>query len=83
MQNFKMLLLTAKPNPTSTGTYTFYSVESDGIAWSTTDVNEALEMYKNLLSIYTTTEMFLVDMVDTEVIVRDKDTVPVTPPAGN
>ena len=75
MQNFRMLLMTAKPNPTSTGVYTFYSEGGDGITWSTTDVNEALEMYKTLLATYTTAEMFLVDMVDTEIVVRDKDTV--------
>lgn len=75
MQHFRMLLMTAKPNPTSTGVYTFYSEGGDGITWTTTDVDEALTMYKDLLAIYTTTEMFLVDMVDTEVIVRDKDLV--------
>ena len=75
MQNFRMLLMTSKPNPTSTGVYTFYSEDGDGLTWSTTNVDEALEMYKNLLSIYTTTEMFLVDMVDIEVIIRDRDTL--------
>lgn len=75
MQNFRMLLMTSKPNPTSTGVYTFYSEAGDGLAWSTTNVDEALEMYKNLLSVYTTTEMFLVDMVDIEVIIRDRDTL--------
>lgn len=75
MQNFRMLLMTSKPNPTSTGVYTFYSEAGDGLAWTTTNVDEALEMYKNLLSVYTTTEMFLVDMVDIEVIIRDRDTL--------
>lgn len=75
MQNFRMLLMTSKPNPTSTGVYTFYSEAGDGLTWSTTNVDEALEMYKNLLSVYTTTEMFLVDMVDIEVIIRDRDTL--------
>ena len=73
MQNFRMLLMTSKPNPTSTGVYTFYSEAGDGLTWSTTSVDEALEMYKSLLSVYTTTEMFLVDMVDIEVIIRDRD----------
>lgn len=72
-QNFRMLIMVNKPNPTSTGDYTFYSEDGSGVIWSTTDVDEALAMYKNLLATYTTTKMFLVDMVDTEIIVRDKD----------
>lgn len=73
LQNFRMLIMTAKPNPTSTGVYTYYSESGDGVIWTTSDIKEALDKYKKLLSTYTTSEMFLVDMVDTEITISDRD----------
>lgn len=75
LQNFRMLIMTAKPNPTSTGVYTFYSEAGDGTVWSTGDIQEAFDKYKELLATYTTTEMFLVDMVDTEITISNGDYV--------
>lgn len=74
-QNFRMLIMTAKPNPTSTGVYTYYSESGDGVIWTTADIKEAFDKYKKLLATYTTTEMFLVDMIDTEVSINDRDYV--------
>jgi len=72
-RKFRLLLTKEKPTPDKTGTYTFYSEDGLGQIWTTPDLNEALDLYKNMLGTYTSNQMALVDMTNTVITVNDKD----------